>query len=68
VSTPVVSKYLACAAFDTAGECVTQVWVDAPGFLPSFSIAEGGAAAVMIGIVWLSIAAIQTAEDAVRDD
>ena len=70
MSTPVtVSKYLACAEFDTGtGVCTTEVWVDMPGILPALTIEEGAGFAIMVGILWICIAAFAPVQEAIRDN
>lgn len=69
MSVPVIEKYLACAEFDAVtGECISTVWVDAPGILPVLTPEYGFYFAGLIGLVWIAVAAFHPIQDAIRDN
>lgn len=67
-SVPIAQKYLSCVEFDqSTGECVSTAWVDPPGVLPVLTPEDGAAFALLVGMLWVCVAAFHPIQDAARD-
>lgn len=51
-----VTKYAACAEFDSSsGQCTTVVWVDPPTSIPPLTAEQGAALGGVTILVWVGV-------------